>query len=135
MLQPRKQKYRKHFRGSMKGVRTSGSSLEFGPYGLKSLGRGWLSARQIEAGRKAISHYTKRAGKLWIRVFPDKSYTKKPSGASMGGGKGDPEGYVVTVRPGKIIFELSGIEEEIAVEALRRAGAKLPFKTKVVKKE
>jgi large subunit ribosomal protein L16 len=135
MLQPKKQKYRKHFRGSMKGVRESGSYIEFGSYGLKSLGRGWLSARQIEAGRKVISHYTKRAGKLWIRVFPDKSYTKKPSGAGMGSGKGEIEGYVVPIRPGRIIYELSGIEEEIAFEALKRAGAKLPFKTKVIIKE
>lgn len=135
MLQPRKQKYRKHFRGKMKGVRVSGSSLEFGEYGLKSLGRSWLLAKQIEAARKAITHYTKRAGKLWIRVFPDKTYTKKAAGTRMGSGKGEVEGYVVVVRPGRIIFELGGIEKEIAMEALKRAGSKLPFKTKVISKE
>lgn len=134
MLQPRKQKYRKHFRGSMKGTRISGSRLGFGEYGLKSIGRGWLTARQIEAARKAITHYTKRAGKLWIRVFPDKTFTKKAAGARMGGGKGDVEGYVVVIRPGKIIFELAGVEEKEAFEALKRAGAKLPFKTKFIKK-
>lgn len=134
MLQPKKQKYRKHFRGSMKGIRTSGSQLEFGEYGLKSQGRSWLTSRQIEAARKAVSHYTKRAGKLWIRVFPDKTFTKKAAGSRMGGGKGDVEGYVAVIRPGRIIFELAGVEEEIAFNALKRAGAKLPFKTKFVKK-
>lgn len=135
MLQPKKQKYRKHFRGTNKGRAQAGSSLDFGEYGLKSQGRGWLSARQIEAARKAISHYTKRQAKLWIRVFPDKTYTKKAAGVRMGGGKGDVEGYVVVIRPGRIIFELAGVEEEVAKEAIRRAAAKLPFSSKFVKKE
>jgi large subunit ribosomal protein L16 len=135
MLQPKKQKYRKHFRGTMKGVREAGTNIDFGEYGLKSLGRGWLDSRQIEAARKAIVHFTKRQGKLWIRVFPDKSYTKKGAGLRMGSGKGEIEGYVAVVRPGKIIFELGGIEEEIALEAFKRGGAKLPFKTKIVKKD
>jgi len=135
MLEPKKQKYRKKFRGSMKGVSNRGYQLEFGEYGLKSLGRKWLTSRQIEAARKAITHFTKREAKLWIRVFPDKSYTKKPAGAPMGGGKGEVEGYVVVIKPGRIIFELAGVEEEIALGALKRAAAKLPFKTKFVKKE
>jgi large subunit ribosomal protein L16 len=134
MLQPKKSKYKKRFRGKMKSLALRGSSLAFGQYGLKSEGRAWLTDRQIEAARKAISHYTKRAGKVWIRVFPDKPITKKPSGVRMGGGKGDIEGYVVTVLPGRIIFELTGVPEEIAKQALKRAAAKLPFKTKFVKK-
>ena len=134
-MQPKKSKYRKQFRGSMKGVRTKGTTLSFGDYGLKSLGRGWLTARQIEAARKAITHHTKRAGKVWIRVFPDKPVTAKSAGAKMGSGKGDIKGYVVVVRPGKIIFELAGVEKELAQEAMRLAGAKLPFKTKFVSRE
>ncbi len=134
MLQPKKSKYKKQFRGKMGGVASSGNTLAFGQYGLKSEGRGWLSNKQIEAARKAITHYTKRAGKVWIRVFPDKPVTKKPSGVRMGSGKGDIEGYVFTTLPGKIIFELAGVTENIAKEALRRAAAKLPFKTKFVKK-
>lgn len=132
MLQPKRQKYRKHFRGSMKGVATAGSKMSFGEYGLKAIGRGWLTSRQIEAARKAITHYTKRAGKMWIRVFPDKTYTKKGAGVRMGGGKGEIEGYVAVVKPGRIIFELAGVELNIAQEALRRAAQKLPFKAKFV---
>ena len=134
MSQPKKSKYKKQFRGKMRGLAFRGSSLAFGQYGLKSEGRGWLTDRQIEAARKAISHYTKRAGKVWIRVFPDKPITKKPSGVRMGGGKGDIEGYVVTIVPGRIIFELAGVVEDMARQALKRAAAKLPFKTKFVKK-
>ncbi len=132
MLQPRKSKFKKQFRGKMRGIASRGSSLDFGQFGLKSLGRGWLTDRQIEAARKAVSHYTKRAGKVWIRVFPHKPITKKPIGVRMGGGKGDVEGFVVPIVPGKIIFEIAGVSEEIAYQALKRAGAKLPFKTKVV---
>ena len=135
MLQPKRQKYRKHFRGTMKGNAQAGSKVVFGEYGLKALGRSWLTARQIEAGRKAITHYTKRTGKMWIRVFPDKTYTKKGSGVRMGGGKGDIEGYVVVIRPGRIIFELAGVSQDIALEALRRAAQKLPIKCKVVSKD
>lgn len=135
MFQPRKSKYRKQFRGKMRGVSSRGSSLSFGDYGLKSVGRGWLSARQLEAARRAITHHTKRAGKLWIRVFTDKPVTKKPAGAEMGKGKGDVDHYVAVVTPGRILFELAGVSKEIAAEAMRRAGAKLPFKTKFVAKE
>jgi large subunit ribosomal protein L16 len=134
MLQPKKQKHRKQFRGSMKGISTQGHYLAFGDYGLKSLGRGWLTARQIEAARKAVSHSTKRTGKLWIRVFPDQPTTKKGSGVGMGSGKGDIDQYVIAVTPGRIIFELAGISTEMAKEAFRLAGAKLPFKTKFIVK-
>jgi len=132
MLQPKRQKYRKHFRGKMKGQSHSGSKIDFGDYGLKAIGRGWLSNRQIEAARKTITHHTKRVGKMWIRVFPDKTYTKKGAGVRMGGGKGEIEGYVVPVKPGRIIFELAGVSQDIAKEAFRLAAQKLPFKTKIV---
>ncbi len=133
-LQPKKSKYRKQFRGKMKGQPTRGTTLAFGEYGLKSLGRKWLTAQQIEAARVAITHYTKRQGKLWIRVFPDKPITSKGSGVGMGAGKGDVKGYVVVIRPGKIVFELAGVNREIAQEAMKRASAKLPFKTKFIEK-
>ena len=132
MLQPKKQKYRKHFRGTIKGKAVAGSKLTFGEFGLKSLGGGWLTAKQIEAARKAITHHTKRAAKLWIRVFPDKPFTKKGAGVRMGSGKGDIEGYVAVIRPGRIIFELAGVEQDIAKEAVRKAAAKLPFKAKFI---
>lgn len=135
VLEPRKEKYRKQFRGRMKGKSVRGSALAFGDYGLKSLGRGWLTARQIEAARRAITHQTKRQGKIWIRVFPDKPVTKKPAGVRMGSGKGAVDHHVAVVTPGRIIFELAGVDEAMAIEAIKRAGAKLPFKTKFVKKE
>lgn len=135
MLQPKKSKYRKQFRGKMKGISPQGSTLAFGDYGLKSQGRGWLSARQIEAARRAITHHTKRAGKVWVRVFPDKPVTAKPAGAQMGKGKGDVDYYVAVVTPGRILFELAGVSKGVAEEAMRRAGAKLPFKTKFISKE
>lgn len=135
MLQPKKTKYRKQFRGKMRGISSRGITLAFGDYGLKSLGRAWLTAKQIEAARVAISHYTKRAGKVWIRVFPDKPITSKGSGVGMGAGKGEVEGYVVVVTPGRILFELSGVTKEVAWEALKRAGSKLPFKTKFASRE
>ncbi|MFC1790117.1 50S ribosomal protein L16 [Patescibacteria group bacterium] len=135
MLQPKKSKYRKQFRGKMRGVRTRGSALAFGDYGLKSLGRGWLDARQIEAARRAITHITKRAGKVWIRVFPDKPVTAKASGAKMGSGKGEIKSYVVVIRPGRIIFELSGVEKELAQKAMKLAAAKLPFKSRFTTRE
>jgi len=135
MLQPRKTKYRKQFRGKMKGVAGRGSTPAFGDYGLKSLGRGWLTAKQIEAARVAITHYTKRGGKIWLRVFPDKPITSKGLGVGMGAGKGDVVGWVAVVTPGRILFELGGVTPEVAQEALRRAAAKLPFKTKIVSRE
>ena len=135
LLQPRKEKFRKKFRGKMRGSTLRGTTLAFGDYGLKALGRGWLTANQIEAARKAITHYTKRTGKVWIRVFPDKPITKKAQGVRMGAGKGDVKGHVVVVRPGRIIFEIAGVPLETAREALRRASHKLPFKTKIISKE
>jgi len=135
MLQPRKTKYRKQFRGKMKGKASRGVALAFGDYGLKSLGRGWLTGKQIEAARVAITHYTKRGGKVWIRVFPEKPITSKGLGVGMGAGKGDVVGWVAVVTPGRILFELAGVSLETAQEALRRAAAKLPFKTKFISKE
>jgi len=135
MLQPKKEKYRKKFRGKMRGVSSRANSLSVGDYALKAMSRGWVSQRQIEAARKAIAHYTKRKGKLWVRVFPDKSYTSKPAEVKMGGGKGEVEGYVAVVRPGRVLFEMGGIEEEIAHEAFRRAGHKLAVKTKFIKRK
>ncbi len=135
MLQPKRRKYRKDFRGSRKGKAGRGNEVNFGEFGLRALSAAWLTARQIEAARKTISHETKRAGKLWIRAFPDKPVTHKPAGVKMGGGKGDIEEYVAVVRPGKIIFELAGLTPEAAREAFRKAGHKLPFKTVFVERE
>lgn len=135
MLQPKKTKYRKQFRGKMQGIASRGNVLAFGDYGLKSIGRGWLTAKQIEAARIAITHYTKRGGKIWIRAFPDKPITSKGLGVGMGAGKGEVVGYVAVVKPGKIIFELAGVSQQVAQEALQRAATKLPFKTKIVSKE
>ncbi|OIN88106.1 50S ribosomal protein L16 [Candidatus Beckwithbacteria bacterium CG22_combo_CG10-13_8_21_14_all_01_47_9] len=132
MLQPKRSKYRKQFRGTMAGNANSGNTVSFGDYGLKSLDRGWLTARQIEAARKTIAHATKRIGKVWLRVFPDKPYTKKGAGVRMGGGKGEIEGYVCVIRPGRILFELGGVSAELARESFRLAGRKLALKTKVV---
>ena len=129
MLQPRKQKYRKQMRGKMRGKTYRGQELEFGEYGLKTKERGWLKVKQIEAARKAIVHYTKRKGKVWIRILADKPITKKGSGVRMGGGKGDVETYVAVMTPGRVLFEIAGLEKEIAKQALKLAAAKLPFKT------
>lgn len=133
MLLPKKAKYRKRFKGRIRGVAKGGSGLDFGDYGLKALESCAMSSRQIEAARKAIVGRTKRGGKLWIRVFPDKPVTKKPPETRMGGGKGPVDHYVAVIKPGRIIFELAGVEEKTALEALERAAAKLPIKTKVVK--
>jgi large subunit ribosomal protein L16 len=135
MMQPKKRKYRKEFRGSMSGRSLRGSEVSYGDYGLKSLGRGWVTARQIESARKAISHQTKRSGKMWIRIFPDKPVTKKAAGSRMGSGKGDIEEYVVPIRPGRMLFELAGVTESTARESFRRAGNKLPIRTKFVIKD
>jgi len=133
MLLPKKAKYRKQFRGKMKGVAARGSRLDFGEFGLKALEPYWITSRQIEAARKAIVGRTKRGGKLWIRIFPDKPVTKKPAEVRMGKGKGPVDHYVAVVRPGRIIFELAGVEEKVAREALERAAQKLPIKTRIVK--
>jgi len=135
MLEPKKRKYRKEFRGKRRGKSIRGSTLAFGEYGLKALGREWLTSRQIEAGRRAITHAIKRGGKVWIRVFPDKPVTSRPSGQRMGGGKGDIDRYVCVVKPGRIIYEVAGVSEDLVMKAFSRAAAKLPFKTKVISKE
>jgi len=134
MMQPKKQKYRKQFRGQMPGVATRGEQVAFGEYGLKAMGCGWLSARQIEAARKVITRYTQKGGKTWIRVFPDKPVTKKALGTRMGSGKGDIFQYVCVIRPGRIIFEVAGIPEGMAKAAFIKAAAKLPFDARTVAK-
>lgn len=135
MLTPRKTKYRKQMRGSMKGDATRGTTLSYGEYGLLSLEIGWISSRQIEAARRAITHFTARGGRIWIRIFPDKPITKKPPEVRMGGGKGDVAEYVAPVKPGRMLFEMSGVPSDIAKAALRLAGYKLPVKTRFVGKE
>lgn len=137
MLQPRKVKYQKSMlrRGKLKGNTSRGHRLAFGSYGIKSLDRGFLSQRQIEAARRAISHYTKREGKVWIRIFPDKPITRKAAEVPMGSGKGVVEFYATPIKPGRIIFEVDGISEANAREAFRRATAKLPVKTKFISSE
>lgn len=132
MLQPKRRTYRKDFRGRMKGVAAAGAELAFGDFGLKALGRGWLTARQIEAARKAIAHHTRRMGKMWIRIFPDKPVTGKESGQGMGSGKGDVKEYVAVVIPGKILFEIAGVTREIAQTAMRLASDKLPLGCKFI---
>jgi large subunit ribosomal protein L16 len=119
----------------MKGVSARGSKLSFGDFGIKAMGRAWLSGNQIEAGRRAITNSLKRKGKVWIRVFPDKPVSARPAGQRMGSGKGDVDRYVVVVTPGRVIYEVAGVPFEVANEALKKAGDKLPFKTKIVKKE
>jgi large subunit ribosomal protein L16 len=135
LLQPRKTKYRKQQKGRVRGKATSGYTLEFGEYGLKVLEGGWLTAQQIEAGRVAIVRTARKGAKIWIRVFPDKPITKKPAETRMGKGKGSVEGWVAVVKPGKIIYEIAGVPEEVAREALRLAASKMPFKCKIVSRE
>ncbi|BCO09964.1 50S ribosomal protein L16 [Desulfolithobacter dissulfuricans] len=132
MLSPRKVKHRKQHKGRMKGTAYRGSSISFGDYALKAVGCGRMTAQQIEAARITINRKIKRGGKMWIRVFPDKPITKKPAETRMGKGKGSPEYWVATIKPGKVLYELSGVPEELAVEALKLAGYKLPFPTKVI---
>ena len=135
LLMPRKVKYRKWQEGRSKGVETRATHLAFGSFGLKAMDYKWISARQIEAARRAILRYLKKGGKLWIRIFPDKPITRKGNEVPMGGGKGSVEFYAYPVKPGRIIFELDGINEEVAKEAFRKAAVKLPIKTKIIKKE
>ncbi len=135
MLMPKKVKFRKQQRGRRKGKAFRGSTVAFGDYGLKSLEPGWITARQIEASRVAITRFVKRGGKLWIRIFPDKPVTKKPAETRMGKGKGSPELWVAVVKPGRILFEMEGVSEAVAREAMRLAAHKLPVKTKFVVRE
>ncbi|MCS7044623.1 MAG: 50S ribosomal protein L16 [Bryobacteraceae bacterium] len=132
MLMPKKVKYRKQQRGRRKGKAWRGSTIAFGEFGLKALGPAWVSGRQIEAARIAMTRFVKRGGKIWIRVFPDKPITKKPAETRMGKGKGAPEDWVCVVRPGKILFEMEGVPQETAAEAMRLAAMKLPVRTKFV---
>ncbi len=134
MLQPKRQKYRKQFRGKMGGVATSNNEVIYGDYGLKSVDVGWVKAKNIEAARRTISGATKRKGKVWIRVFPDKPYTQKPTNSRMGKGKGDVEGYVAVIKPGTILFEIGGVSQEVAKKALTLASHKLSIKTKIIAK-
>ncbi len=131
-MQPKRQKYRKQFRGKRRGLETRGAEVSFGEFGLKCLGRGWLTARQIEAARRAIAHTTSRGGKVWIRVFPDKPISSRPAGQRMGSGKGDVSEFVAVVKPGRILFEIAGANEALVKEAFTRASAKLPFATRIV---
>ena len=132
MLSPKKVKYRKQFKGRMRGVSYRGSDLSFGDFGLQALECGRITAQQIEAARIAMTRSIKRGGKIWIRVFPDKPVTKKPAETRMGKGKGAPEGWVAVIRPGRIIYEMEGVSRETADEALRLAAHKLPIKTKII---
>ncbi len=135
MLMPKRVKYRKQMRGRMRGNSKGGTTVAFGEYGLKAVERGWISNRQIEAARIAMTRKIKRGGKVWINVFPDKPITKKPAETRMGSGKGNPEGWVAVVKPGRVMFEIAGIPEELARDAMRLAGNKLPIKTKFVSRE
>jgi len=132
MLQPSKTKYRRQQKGRMKGVAQRGTTLAFGQFGIKTLEQAWITSRQIEAARQAITRYMKREGQLWIRIFPDKPITKKPAEVRMGKGKGAPEGFVAPVTPGRILFEIDGVSLEVAKEALRLGAQKLPVNTKLI---
>ncbi|MBI4132542.1 MAG: 50S ribosomal protein L16 [Candidatus Sungbacteria bacterium] len=134
MLQPKKVKHRKWFKGRSRGIESRGTDLAYGSFGLKATETRWLSSRQIEAARRAITHHIQRGGKVWIRVFPDKPVTRKPPEVTLGGGKGAVDHYVFPVRPGRILFEMDGVPAEVAREALRRAAHKLPVKTALVQK-
>lgn len=135
MLAPKRAKFRKQFRGSRTGKSVRGSTVTFGEYGLKATTEGWVSSRQIEAARRALTHYTKRGGRIWIKIFPDKPITKKPPETRMGSGKGDVYEYVAVVRPGRVLFEMAGIPLADAKESMRLAAAKLPVRTRFITKE
>lgn len=135
MLMPRKIRYRKQQRGKRRGTAIRGSKLSFGRFGLKSLGRGWITARQIESARRAITRFIKREGEVWIRIFPDKPVTARPPEVRMGKGKGPLDHFVVVIRPGKIMFEMDGVTQRVARNALKLAAYKLPLKTKFITKE
>lgn len=134
MLMPKRAKYRKQMRGRMKGKESRGVEVAFGDYGLQALEPAWITGRQIEAARRVVVRYVRRRGKMWIRIFPDKPVTRKPAETRMGKGKGAVEGYVAVVRPGRILFEIGGLDEAAAKEALQMAGYKLPIKTQFVKR-
>jgi len=135
MLQPTRLKYRKQHKGRNTGIATRGNKVSFGDFGLKAIGRGRLTARQIEAARRAMTRHIKRGGRIWIRIFPDKPITSKPAEVRMGGGKGSPEYYVAEIQPGKMLYEMDGVNEELAREAFRLAAAKLPIATVFVTRQ
>ena len=135
MLLPKRVKYRRPHRGTMKGKATKGNFVAYGEYGMQALECGWITSRQIEAARIAMTRYIKRGGKVWIKIFPHKPVTEKPAETRMGSGKGSPEYWVAVVKPGRVMFEIAGVSEELAKEAIRLAQHKLPIKTKFVKKE
>ena len=135
MLQPKRVKYRKSHRGRMKGKASAGNEIEFGDFGLKALEPAWITSQQIEAARRAITHHIRRGGNVWVRVFPDKPATKKPAETRQGGGKGAPDHWVAVVRPGRIMFEMGGVSEEVAKEAMRLAAHKLPINSRFVARE
>jgi large subunit ribosomal protein L16 len=132
MLLPKRVKYRKMHRGRRKGIATRGATVAFGDFGLQAMEPCWMSNRQIEAARRAMTRHVKRGGQIWIRVFPDKSITKKPAETRMGSGKGNPEGWVAVIKPGRVLFEMGGVTQEIAKEAMKLAASKLPIKTRFV---
>ncbi|HSX19090.1 MAG TPA: 50S ribosomal protein L16 [Candidatus Saccharimonadales bacterium] len=134
MLAPKRAKFRKQFRNRRKGIATRGTTIAFGSYGLKSEESAWITARQIEAARRAMTHYTKRGGRIWIRIFPDKPVTKKPAETRMGSGKGEVEEYVAVIKPGVVLFEMGAVEKSVAEEAMRLAAHKLPVKTRFISK-
>ena len=135
MLMPKRVKHRKQFRGRMKGAASRGNKVSYGEWGIQAQEPGWITGNQIEAARVAMTRYTKRGGKVWIKIFPDKPVTQKPAETRMGSGKGSPEYWVAVVKPGRVMFEIAGVPEETAREALRLASHKLPCKTKFVKRE
>ncbi|MEM6518284.1 MAG: 50S ribosomal protein L16 [Cyanobacteria bacterium P01_D01_bin.71] len=135
MLSPRRTKFRKQHRGRMRGMAQRGNEISFGEFALQAIEPSWLTSRQIEAGRRAMTRYVRRGGKIWIRVFPDKPITMRPAETRMGSGKGNPEFWVAVVKPGRIVFEIAGVPEEVAREAMRLASFKLPFKTKFIARQ
>ena len=135
MLMPKRTKYRKQMRGSRAGKANSGNKVDFGEFGLQALEAAWITANQIEAARIAITRHVKRGGQVWIRIFPDKPFTRKPAETRMGSGKGNPEGWVAVVKPGRMLFEMAGVDESLAKEAMRLAQHKLPIKTRFVTKK
>ena len=134
MLSPKKVKYRKRQKGRMRGTALRGCNLNFGEYGLQAVDCGWISSKQIEAARIAMTRHVKRGGNIWLRIFPDKPISKKPAEVRMGKGKGSPEGWVAVIRPGRVLYEMSGVSKEMAMEALRLASHKLPLKTRFIER-
>ena len=134
MLQPKRTKFRKQHKGRNRGLAQSGSKVSFGEYGLKATGRGRITARQIEAARRAITRHVKRGAKVWIRIFPDKPITKRPAETRMGKGKGSVDSWVAPILPGRVLYEIDGVDEDVATKALTLAGYKLPVKTKIIKR-